>query len=125
MKNLPYIVTAILVVLTALFAILNRVWAGFVYFALSALLVLSLFWGVWLIYMYFTDFKLQLAQQYKYFRAKKIGEGQTTESVFNQNEASFKKEFNKSVLKDKIARWGIIIFCFGVALAFILGMVWY
>lgn len=125
MKNVPYIVTAVLIILTALFAILNKVWAGFVYFVLGALLLLALFWGVWQIFLYFTDFKQELDEGFKYYRAKKVGEGQVTAKEFDAAEKTYRKQYEKSLLKDKLLKWGIILFCFAVAIAFLMGMILY
>ncbi len=125
MKNVPYIVTAVLIALTALFAILNKVWEGFVYFVLGSLLLLALFWGVWQTYLYFTEYKEERAEEFKFFRAKKIGEGQIAEKEFDAAEKEYLKLFNKSILKDKIIKWGIIAFCFAIAAAFLMGMILY
>ena len=102
MKNLPYIVTAILIVLAGIFALLNRVWAGFVYFVLSLLLLLSLFWGVWLIWQFFTTFKKELAEEFELFRADTINSKQLSAQDFDANVATDKKQFNKKMLKTKL-----------------------
>ncbi len=125
MKNLPYIVTAILIVLAGIFALLNRVWAGFVYFVLSLLLLLSLFWGVWLIWQFFTTFKKELAEEFELFRADTINSKQLSAQDFDANVATYKKQFNKKMLKTKLAKWGIIVFCFAVAVAFLMGIIFY
>ncbi len=124
MSKLPYIVTIVLVVLTAVFALLNKVWTGFAYFVLSVLLLLAVFWGVWLIYKYFTDFKLELEEKFKLYRANKINKTQISQENFNQNEKAYLKDFNKKVLKEKIIKWCVIAFCFAVAMAFLFGMIW-
>lgn len=124
MSKLPYIVTIVLVALTAVFALLNKVWTGFAYFVLSVLLLLAVFWGVWLIYKYFTDFKLELEEKFKLYRANKINKTQISQEKFDQNEKAYLKDFNKKVLKEKIVKWCVIAFCFAVAMAFLFGMIW-
>ena len=125
MKNLPYIVTAVLIILTALFAILNKVWEGFVYFVLGTLLLLAMFWGFWQIYQYFTTYQKELDENFKYYRAKKIGEGQVSAKEFDVAEKEYRKQFGKSMLKDKVVKWGVILFCFAVAIAFLISMILY
>ena len=125
MKNLPYIVTAVLIVLTALFAILNRVWTGFVYFVLSSLLLLALFWGVWQTFQYFTEYKKELDEAFKFYRAKLVGEGNVSAETFDTSEKAYRKQFEKSMRKEKFVKWGIILFCFATACAFLAGMILY
>ena len=125
MNKLPYFITGGAVILAALFAILNRFWTGFVYFVLASLLVLSLFWGVWLIYKYFTDFKEELKDRFVLYKANKVNTTNTTTDMITANKAAYEKQFNKSVLKDKIIKWFIILFCFSVAAMFLIGMILY
>lgn len=122
---MPYIVTAVLIVLTALFAILNRVWEGFVYFVLSSLFLLAVFWGVWQIFQYFTEFKKELDEDFKFYRAKIVGEGSVSSKEFDAAEKAYRKQFEKSMRKEKFVKWGIILFCFAVASAFLVGMILY
>lgn len=122
---MAYIITAVAVVLAIIFALLGKLWAGFVYFVLCTLLLLALFWGVWLIFKYFTDFKQELKEKYKLFKAEKINKYQISAQYFDENDAQYKKEFSKKVLKDKIMKWFVILFCFAVAVAFLLGMILY
>ena len=125
MNKLPYFITGGAVILAALFAILNRFWTGFVYFVLASLLVLSLFWGVWLIYKYFTDFKEELKDRFVLYKANKVNSTNATSDVVDANEAAYLKQFNRLVLKDKIIKWFIILFCFSVAVMFVIGMILY
>ncbi len=125
MNKLPYFITGGAVILAALFAILNRFWTGFVYFVLSSLLVLALFWGVWLIYKYFTDFKKELKERFVLYKANKINSTNATSDVVDANESAYLKQFNRLVLKDKIIKWFIILFCFSVAVMFVIGMILY
>ncbi len=125
MKNIPYIITAILIVLAGIFALLNRVWAGFVYFVLSFLLLLSIFWAVWLIIEYFTTFKRELDESFKLYRADTINSKEVSAQQFDANIPVYKKQFNRKILKVKLVKWGIVIFCFAVAVAFLVGMILY
>lgn len=125
MSKLPYIFTSVAVVLAALFAILNRFWTGFAYFVLSCCLLLALFWGAWLIYKYFTDFKHEIDERFKFYKAQKVNKSQVDESAFEANQAAYKKDFDRRMIKDKIIKWFIILFCFALAAAFLVGMILY
>ena len=125
MAKIPYITTGVLVVLTALFAILNRYWTGFVYFVLVSLLLLSAFWGVWLIYLYCTDYQKELEEKFKIFRAQKINELNITSEVFDASLPVYKKEFKKVMFKERFAKWFVIAFCFATSMAFLIGMIFY
>lgn len=123
MSKIPYIVTAILIVVAGLFAILNKFWAGFVYFVLAMLLVLSLFWAGWFLFKYFTDFKVELEEGFKLYKAEKINTTSITTDAFEQNEKVYRKQYKKSVFKTKFIKWFQIAFCLALAVTFILGMV--
>ncbi len=123
MNKLPYIVTATVIALAGLFAILNRFWSGFVYFVLVSLLLLSLFWTGWLIYLYFSDFQEELKERFNYFKSKTINETKITTDYFEENIAIFKKQFNKKTLKDKILKWFQILIAFSIAITFLIGMI--
>ncbi len=125
MKNLQYIVTAAMIALAALFAILNKAWPGFAYFVMASLLLLAIFWGVWLIVDYFTAYKKERDEDFVFYRAKLIGGGQVSAMEFDVAEKAYRKQFEKTILKDKIVKWGIILFCFAVAASFLLGMILY
>ncbi len=122
---MAYIITIIAIVLAGIFALLVNVWAGFAYFVLATLFLLSMFWGCWLIYKYFTEFKKELEERFSIFRAETINNKQTTSQYFDDNVAVFKKEFAKKTLKDKIVKWFMILFCFACAVAFLLGAIFY
>ncbi len=123
MAKIPYIVTIVFVILTAIFAILNNYWTGFTFFVLACLMLLSLFWGAWQIYKYFTDFQKELEERFKFYRAEKINAGGVTAEVFDQNLPTYKKSFKKSVIKDKMIKWFIILFCFALATTFLIGII--
>ncbi|MBP3619542.1 MAG: hypothetical protein J6J24_02655 [Clostridia bacterium] len=120
---MAYIITIIAIVLASIFAILVKVWAGFMYFVLASLLLLSLFWGVWLIIQYFSSFKLELEERFKIFKANVINANQLTTEQFNQNEQIYRKDFSKKMLKDKFIKWFVIAFCFSLAVAFLMAMI--
>lgn len=125
MAYLSYIVTIVAIVLASIFALLLKVWAGFAYFVLTTLLLLSLFWGTWLIFKYLTEYKKELEEQFKLFKAKTINNRQLSVEYFDENIAVFKKEFSKKTKKDRFVKWFIILFCFACAVAFLLGMIFY
>lgn len=122
---MAYIVSIISVVLAGVFALLVKVWSGFAYFVLATMLLLSLFWFVWLIYKYLTDFKKELQERFEIFRVETINKFQISAQYFDENLPAYKKEFSKKILKDKFIKWSMIAFCLACAVAFLLGMIFY
>ncbi len=126
MKYIEYIITAIAFALAGLFSILQTyVWAGFAYFVLSCFLLLSLFWGGWLIFKYFTTFKQAQAEAFKLFKVHKINQTNISSEQFEENEVYFIKEFRKKTFKDRLFKWLLICFCFALAVSFLLCMIFY
>lgn len=123
MKNLPYIYTAVSIVLAAIFAILNRFWAGFAYFVLALLCLLAIFWGAWLIYKYSTEFKQELDEEFAFYKAEVVNKDNVSTEAFDAALPAYKKEFNKKMLKVKLYKWAVIAFCFAVAVLFLFGMI--
>ena len=124
--KITYIVTIAIAVLTAVFTILKeRVWNGFVYFVFSLIMILGLFWGGWLIYKYFTDFKSEINEKYKFFKAEKINKLRITSAVYEASEMAYKKEFKRKLRREKFIKWFMICFCFAVAIAFLVALILY
>ena len=71
-KNIVYIISAVIIVLCIIFALLIDVWASFSYFVLSLMTILTLVWAGYLIYNYVTNFKKQLDDDFAYYKAEKI-----------------------------------------------------
>lgn len=124
MTKIPYIVSAVTFVLVALFAILQTYWTGFVYFVLGILLLLSIFWAVWLIIGYLTVYKKEREERFVLFKAEVCNTDHITAEYFEQNKAAYKKEFEKKLAKEKISRIYMIVFCFALAAAFLVGMIY-
>lgn len=121
-KNIIYIISAVIIVLCIIFALLIDVWASFSYFVLSLMTILTLVWAGYLIYNYLTDFKKQLDEDFDYFKAEKINSTSVTSEEFKKNELAYRKEFNKSTRKTKLLEICKIILCFGFAGLFIFAM---
>ena len=121
-KNIIYIISAVIIVLCIIFALLIDVWASFSYFVLSLMTALTLVWAGYLIYNYLTDFKKQLDEDFDYFKAEKINSTSVTSEEFEKNEVAYRKEFNKSTRKTKLLEICKIILCFGFAGLFIFAM---
>ena len=117
-----YIISAVIIVLCIIFALLIDVWASFSYFVLSLMTALTLVWAGYLIYNYLTDFKKQLDEDFDYFKAEKINSTSVTSEEFEKNELAYRKEFNKSARKTKLLEICKIILCFGFAGLFIFAM---
>ena len=121
-KNIVYIISAVIIVLCIIFALLIDVWASFSYFVLSLMTILTLVWAGYLIYNYVTDFKKQLDDDFAYYKAEKINSTSVTSNEFEKNEQAYRKEFNKSARKTKFLEICKIILCFGFAGLFIFAM---
>ncbi len=122
-NNIIYIISAVIIVLSIVFALLINVWDGFTYFVLSLLTLLSLAWAGHLIRYYLMDFKEQAEEEFKLFKAETVNEKNITSEEFDKNEQAFRKEYNKKLVKYRIIHISKIILCFGLAILFILGMV--
>ena len=120
--NIIYIISAVLIVLSIIFALLIQVWGGFSYFTLSLLTLLALAWAGHLIYYYCTSFKAELEDEFNYYKAEVINSDGVTSEDFEKNIAYYKKQFNKKTIKDKTINICKIIFAFGVAGLFIMAM---
>lgn len=121
-KNIVYIISAVIIVLCIIFALLIDVWASFSYFVLSLMTILTLVWAGYLIYNYVTDFKKQLDDDFAYYKAEKINSTSVTSDEFEKNEQAYRKEFNKSARKTKFLEICKIILCLGFAGLFIFAM---
>lgn len=121
-KNIVYIISAVIIVLCIIFALLIDVWASFSYFVLSLMTILTLVWAGYLIYNYVTYFKKQLDDDFAYYKAEKINSTSVTSDEFEKNEQAYRKEFNKSARKTKFLEICKIILCFGFAGLFIFAM---
>lgn len=122
---MAYIITIVAVVLAGIFALLVDVWASFVYFVLAILLLLALFWGDWLIYKYFTAYQKEVEDGFALFKAQIINSKNISTEEFDASLEYYKKEYAKSLKKEKFMKWLAICFCFAVAAAFVLGMIYY
>ena len=121
-SNIVYIISAFIIVLCIIFALLIDVWAGFSYFVFSFMTLLTLVWAGYLIYNYLTDFKKQLEEDFAFFKAEKINATNVTSEEFEKNEQAYRKEFNKRTTKTKIFEICKIVLCFGFAGLFIFAM---
>ncbi len=121
-SSIVYIISAVIIVLCIIFALLIDVWTGFSYFVFSFMTLLTLVWAGYLIYNYLTDFKKQLEEDFAFFKAEKINATNVTSEEFEKNEQAYRKEFNKSARKTKFLEICKIILCFGFAGLFIFAM---
>ncbi len=120
---MAYIITMIALALAGIFALLVKVWTGFMYFVLTMLMLLAIFWGVWQIYKYFTEFKQLTEKKYALFKAQTINANNLTIESYALQEKAYQKIFNKKILKDKIVHWLIVLFCFSIAISFLVAMI--
>ncbi len=67
----------------------------------------------------------ELEERFKRFKAETLNKNNVTPQYFEENSFAFEKEFKKKVLKDKLIKIFIILFCFACAAAFLTGMIFY
>ena len=67
--------------------------------------------------------KEQAEEEFKLFKAETVNAKNITSEEFDKNEQAFRKEYNKKLIKYKVIHIAKITLCFGLAVLFILGMV--
>ncbi|MBO5394941.1 MAG: hypothetical protein J6A28_03450 [Clostridia bacterium] len=117
-----YIVTAVLASLIILSGCLKGVWSGFIYFAVSFLALLSLYWGAVLIYKYIDDYKWQFEEDFAYYKAQTINSTSITEKDFEAARALYVKKFKRTLVRDKIIDIFKILFCLSMVVICIVAL---
>ena len=121
MRN--FLVTLILLVLIILFASLQSFWGGLVYFALSFLIILSIYWIVIFIIQYINDYYKSFDEDFKFYCIDLINSTNMTTSEVNKNIEELKKSYKKSLIRDKIVDIAKILVAVSVIAACIAGMI--
>ncbi len=121
MRN--FLVTLILLVLIILFVSLQSLWGGLVYFALSFLIVLCIYWIVIFILQYINDYYKSFDEDFKFYCIDLINSTNMTTSEVNENIEELKKDYKKSLIRDKIIDIAKILVAVSVIAACIAGMI--
>ena len=100
MRN--FIITAILVVLMIVTAVLREVWLGFSYFTISFALLLAIFWAVTFILNYFNDYVKNFEQDFKMYCIKLINSSSLTMEDIEKDKNTYIKAYKKTVLRYKV-----------------------
>ena len=121
MRN--FLITLILLVLIILFVSLQSLWGGLVYFALSFLIVLAIYWIVVFILQYINDYYKSFDEDFKFYCIDLINSTNMTTSEVNENIEELKKDYKKSIIRDKIVDIAKILVAVSVIAACIAGMI--
>lgn len=121
MKN--FLVTAVLLILIVLFASLQSFWKGLVYFALSFLIVLCLYWLIILLLQYINDYYKTFDEDFKIYCSEIINSTSATSQDINDNIDYYRKKYKKSILRDKLFDIAKMLVAISIIASSILGMI--
>lgn len=117
MRN--WIVSIVLVVLAIIFGLLTYVWANFLYFSVTLLALLALYWTVELILDYVFEYKTCFQEKFDLYKAKIVNTTNYTSDDIEKGQASFKKRFKRTLLRDKTVDLLKIFIALGIFIALI------
>ena len=109
-----WFITGGLLALLILFIILRSVWAGFVYFAISVLMVICLYWTVLFILSYIEVYYKNFEADFKSYKANIINTTNMTSQEFEENLVFHIKNFKKSQRMSKAIDIFKILFIFTI-----------
>lgn len=109
MKN-NIIVTVVSIILIIAFALMKSIWIGFVYFAFSFLILLSIYWIAIIAINYIEDYKTNLPEGFKVYKAQLINSTNLTSQDIEDNKKLYIKKYKKTLRKGKLIEWGKILF---------------
>lgn len=116
------IVSGILLVLMIVSACLKSVWAGFIYFAMSFLILLCIYWLANMIIHYLEDYYYSFEEEFKEYRAEIINSSLLSSQEFDQNKEEYIKKYKKSLRKYKFIDISKMIFVLMVIVICIIAM---
>lgn len=120
MRNI--LVTGILIVLIVLFAALQSFWQGCLYFALSFMIILSIYWIVIFILQYIEDYYKTFDDDFKEYCVELINRTELTTSQVSSNIEFYKKRYKKTLIRDKIIDIAKMLVALSIVIACIIGM---
>lgn len=113
-----YIFELILAALFLLFIFLQKVWAGFAYFALGFGCALGLMITIVWLYDYFTDYSRKgLKERYRVYCATLVNSSALTLDLIEKNDKIYYKKFKRTLIKEKLIAWLKIFMALGVTIA--------
>lgn len=118
-----WIVSGVLIALTVLFACLKFVWVGFVYFGVSSLSLLCLYWIYERIKLYRKDYHLNFEQAFIAYKADYINYSNSSTEDFENNIQEHYKYFKKMLRREKFIDIFKIIFILMVFVVCIVAMI--
>lgn len=117
-----FIVSAVLIILMITTLFLKSVWLGFMYFSLSFLILLCVYWIVNLILYYLQDYYYSFEEDFMQYRAEVINDSLVTTASFDENKELYIKKFKKSLRKYKLIDIAKMIFLLMVVVVCIVAM---
>ena len=120
MRNI--LVTGILIVLIVLFAALQSFWQGCLYFALSFMIILSIYWIVIFILQYIEDYYKSFDDDFKAYCVELINRTELTTSQVSSNIEFYKKRYKKTLIRDKLIDIAKMFVALSIIIACIIGM---
>lgn len=117
-----FIVSTILIILMITALCLKSVWLGFMYFSLSFLILLCLYWIINLILYYLQDYYYSFEEDFMQYRAEVINDSLVTTASFDENKELYIKKFKKSLRKYKLIDIAKMIFLLMVVVVCIVAM---
>ncbi|MBQ8908949.1 MAG: hypothetical protein IJY90_01470 [Clostridia bacterium] len=109
-------ITVGLIALIVLTGALKEVWGGFLFFSLSFLTALCLYWAFVFIYKYLEDYKWHFDEDFAYYKAQTINSTSLTEKDFDMARDVYVQKYKKSLVRDKMIDIFKIIFCLSLAI---------
>ncbi len=112
-----WIISTILVLAVVLFALLKDVFSASVYISLSFLICLSAYWSVEFIYEYVLQYHIKFEDRYQQHIILLINSSDLTSEDAELGQESLKKNFKKSLRKEKIVEIGKILFSLAIIIS--------
>ncbi len=120
MRN--FYVSIVLLVLIILFASLQTFWSGLVYFALSFLIILCIYWLIVLINQYIVDYYKTFEDDFKIYCNETINSTMLSAKDINDNLSYYRKKYKRSLIRDKILDITKILFIISILVSCVVGM---
>lgn len=113
-----FIIELILAALFVTFVFLQRVWAGFTYFALAFGCLLGLLITIVWIVDFFTDYSRKgLRERYRIYCATLVNKSALTLDLIQKNDKLYYKKFKRTLIKEKCFAWLKIFLALGITIS--------
>lgn len=114
MRN--FLITTAGIVFIALCCGLSKFWIGLLYFGLSGLVILTVYWAIILIIEYKKIYYDEFDEHFKFYIVNLINYSQLTREDINKDVELYKKKFKKTLVVAKVKKIAIISVLFVVAI---------